>query len=86
VPETDSYGSVKRVVPWRDFVVGQLVRGDSYGRRAKLDDIAKESVEAMLKGQLAGLLTELATKVRDQVDELLGAKIKEAVRTAAGIK
>lgn len=84
IKRTNSYGSTQRVQPWKEFVTEQLV-SDQYDRN-KIEKLARETVESLFKNQLKGLLDDIVKQVRAQVDELVGQKIKAAVRGAVGVK
>lgn len=84
VPRTNGYGSVERVQPWKEFVVEQLI-SDRYSRD-KISTLARETVEKLFQGQLKSLLDDVVKQVKAQVDELVGEKIKSAIRGAVGLK
>lgn len=84
IKRTNDYGQVQRTQTWQDFVTEQLVK-DRYSGD-KIERLAKETVEKLFKNELSGLLKDIAQRVKSQVDDLIGERIKGAIREAAGIK
>lgn len=84
IKRTNDYGQVQRTQTWQEFITEQLVR-DRY-QSDKIERLAKETIERLFKNELNGLLKDISTRVKAQVDDLIGEKIKGAIRDAAGIK
>lgn len=86
VTRTNEYGENRRVIPWKEFVVSCFTGRDSYGQtKTTLEKIATEAAQSLLREQLAPVFAELVEKVRAQVDDIIGNRVKEAMRKAAGL-
>lgn len=86
VTRTNEYGENRRVVPWKEFVMSCFTGRDAYGsQKPTLEKIATDAAQSLLREQLAPVFAELVEKVRAQVDDILGARVKEAMRKAAGL-
>lgn len=84
IPQTDEYGSLKKTVPWDEFVFGRVLRRDGYNRTT-FSDIAAQCIDKLLKGELEPVMREAVAKVKAEIDTALGAKLKESIRGAIGV-
>ncbi len=85
VQTTNEYGRPRDHKTWSEFILSQLTGTDGYDRRSKVDKIAADCVEILVRDHFKGMFAEITAKVRAQVDEAIGVRIKAAIRAGAGL-
>lgn len=86
-PKTDSYGRAAGTVTIRDLVVEHFTKADNYGNREPLiSKLARETVEAAIKTELAPLIEQAKVKARAVLEESFAGALKRALLEGAGLR
>ena len=87
--ETDSWGSPKKAVSFRQRVSTYLFGNDNdryNGAKGVVDTVVKASIDELLKGETAELIKAAKQRLAESLDKTVLDKISELVRDAIGFK